>query len=123
MNALTTVVARVLFALPFGIFGIVHFMKADQMAGAVPVPGGVFWVYVTGLAMVAACISIITKIQSKWASLGLALLLLFYIVFVHGPRAFNPATMQTDFPQVLKNLSLMGGALLLAGMFARGEVK
>jgi putative oxidoreductase len=123
MNALTTVVARVLFALPFGIFGILHFMNADKMAGMVPVPGGAFWIYFTGLAMVAGCIGIITKIQGKWASLGLALLLLLYTLFVHGPLAFNPATMQAQFPQVLKNISLMAGALTWAGIFMRGEAK
>jgi putative oxidoreductase len=123
MNALTTVVARVLYALPFGIFGVLHFMNGDKMAGAVPVPGGVFWIYLTGLAMILGCIGMITKIQGKWASLGLAALLLLYTVFVHLPLAFSPATMQVQFPQVLKNISLIGGALAFAGIFMRGEAK
>jgi putative oxidoreductase len=123
MNALTTVVARVLYALPFGIFGILHFMNGDKMGGMVPVPGGAFWIYFTGLAMVLGCIGMITKIQGKWASLGLAALLLLYTVFIHLPLAFSPATMQVQFPQVLKNISLIGGALAFAGIFMRGEAK
>jgi putative oxidoreductase len=123
MHALTNVVARVLYALPFGIFGVVHFLNADKMAGAVPVPGGVFWIYLTGLAMLLGCIGMVTKIQGYWASLGLAALLLVYTLFVHLPLAFSPATLQVHFPQVLKNISLIGGALAFAGIFMRGEAK
>ena len=29
-------IGKILFALPFGIFGIFHFMGADNMAGMIP---------------------------------------------------------------------------------------
>ncbi|RMF61025.1 MAG: DoxX family protein, partial [Calditrichaeota bacterium] len=35
MQTLTTTVARVLFALPFGIFGLFHLMNGSQMSGMV----------------------------------------------------------------------------------------
>lgn len=60
MQMLTSTVARILFALPFLVFGLMHFVGADSMAGMVPVPGGVFWVYLTGVAMVAAAVAIIS---------------------------------------------------------------
>lgn len=123
MNVLTTVVARVLFALPFGVFGVFHLMYADKMAAVVPVPGALFWIYFTGIAMIAGCIALITKIQGKWAALGIALLLLLYIVFIHGPGLSDPARQQLDTAQILKNISLLGGALTWAGLFMRGEVK
>lgn len=123
MNALTTVVARVLFALPFGVFGVFHLMNADKMAGRVPVPGGLFWIYFTGIAMIAGCIGLITKIQGKWAALGIALLLVLYTVFIHAPGLSDPATRNYDTPQILKNIALLGGALTWAGLFMRGEVK
>ena len=50
----TRTVARVLFALPFIASGLVHFARGDEMAAAVPVSGGLFWVYLTGVAMVLA---------------------------------------------------------------------
>ncbi len=64
MNNLKNV-GRIVFAIPFAIFGLMHLMMANNMAGMVPtyVPGGVFWVYLTGLALVAATISIISKKQ------------------------------------------------------------
>jgi putative oxidoreductase len=123
MNALTTVVARVLFALPFGIFGILHFLSVPRISKMVPLPAAEFWVYFTGAALIAGSLGMILKVQAKWAALGLALLMLLFILFVHGPGAFDPAQRTAQLPQVLKNLSLMAGALTWAGIFARGEAK
>lgn len=44
MKLLTTTIARIIFAIPFAIFGIMHLTNADKMAGYVPIPGGAFWV-------------------------------------------------------------------------------
>src|SRR5258708_24216225 len=91
MKTLTTTLGRVLFALPFAIFGLSHFFEARAMAGYVPVPGGVFWVYFTGLALIAGSIGILTKIMGKWAALGLAALLATFILTIHLPHLGNPA--------------------------------
>ena len=48
-----------LFALPMAVFGIMHFMAGEAMAGMVPIPGGVIWVYLTGAALIAAAVAII----------------------------------------------------------------
>jgi putative oxidoreductase len=121
MKALTTVVARVLFALPYGIFGLFHLSAGGKMAAMVPIPGGVFWIYFTGVAMLAGCIGLITKIQGKWAALGLALLTLLYTIFIHLPGLSDPAQQQLQMAQVLKNIALIGGALTWAGIFMRQE--
>ena len=52
---------KYIFCIPLIMFGISHLTKADTMAGMVPVPGGVFWVYFTGVAMLAAAVAIITN--------------------------------------------------------------
>ena len=54
---------------------VFHIMGADKMAGMVPIPGGVFWVYFTGVAMIAAGVSIIIRKYVFWACMGLALLM------------------------------------------------
>ncbi|CAM4033867.1 MULTISPECIES: hypothetical protein [Flavobacterium] len=36
---------RFSFFIPMVIFGLFHFMNAKAMAGMVPIPGGVFWIY------------------------------------------------------------------------------
>jgi len=116
MEMLTTRVAKILFALPFGIFGLLHFMGAKDMAGMVPIPGGVIWIYITGIAMLAASIAIIANKMGRLASFGLALLLLIYILTLHLPGLGNEATMQMSMMSLLKDMGLMGGALTYAGL-------
>ena len=121
MQALTTTVARILYALPFGIFGLMHFMAGSEMAGYIPswLPGGVFWVYLTGLALLAACVSIIIQKEARLASLLLALMLGIFVLTLHIPGLMNEATMQMSMSQLLKDVALMGAALTYAGIFAK----
>jgi uncharacterized membrane protein len=69
MKILTDLVARILFILPLVGFGFGHFTQADAMAGMVPIPGGVFWIYLTGAALLAAAVSIIIKKKAALATL------------------------------------------------------
>ena len=118
MKALTTSVARVLFAIPIFVFGLFHFMNAQQMTGMVPVPGGVFWVYLTGVALIAAAIAIALDKLAKLASLLLALLLLLFVLTIHLPgviKAADDAAMATSMSGLLKDFALMAAALFFAG--------
>ncbi len=113
MNNLNKI-GQILFALPFGVFGLFHFMMASQMAGAVPswVPGGIFWVYVTGLALIAAAVSLVINKYAYYAALGLALLLVTFVLTVHLPGMMGGD--QMAMPGLLKDLALAGAALLVA---------
>lgn len=118
MKILTTTVARILFALPFGIFGILHLMGADDMAGMVPIPGGVAWIYITGIVLIAASIAIIANKMGRLASLVLAALLLVFILTLHAPGLMgDEMTMKMSMMSLLKDMGLMGGALTYAGIF------
>ncbi len=113
MNNLNKI-GQILFALPFGIFGLFHFMMGSQMAGMVPswVPGGVFWVYVTGLALVAAAVSLIIKKYAFYAALGLALLMYVFVLTIHLPSLMGGD--QMAMTMVLKDFGLGSAALLVA---------
>ncbi len=115
MQALTTTAARYIFILPFAVFGIFHFMNASQMAGMVPIPGGVFWVYLTGLAHILAVIAFLTGKQAKLAALLLAVMLAIFALSVQLPAVMggNQAAMSA----FLKDIALAGGALTWAGKF------
>jgi uncharacterized membrane protein len=119
MNFLTGIVARIIFTLPFLGFGVRHLMYADQMAGISPIPGGAIWVYITGVAMILASISAITKIFGKWAMLLLALMLLIFAFAVQFPAMLSSdmAIKIGGTVSFYKDLGLMGGALILAGVF------
>ncbi len=99
---------KYLYALPMAIFGIMHFLAADQMAAMAP--GGKFMVYFTGLALILAGVSIIIGKMDKLASVLLALMLLLFII----PHAQNMANDEGEMINILKNVALAGGALLYA---------
>ncbi len=119
MNVLTGIVARILFTMPFLGFGVRHLLHANQLAVLVPIPGGVFWVYLTGIAMILASVAAITKIQGKLAMLLLALMLLIFVFAVQFPAMLSSdmAMKMGATVSFYKDLGLMGGALLLAGIF------
>ena len=110
-------IGRIVFAIPFAIFGLMHFMAAGDMAGMVPnwVPGGVFWVYLTGLALIAAAVSLITKKKIFLAAELLALLLMIFVLTIHLPSLLGGN--QMAMASLLKDMSLAGGALLIAGLY------
>jgi putative oxidoreductase len=118
MGSLTTL-GRIIYAAPFAVFGVVHFLHGPDMVPLVPVPGGVVWVYVTGAAMLAAAIGIAANILGRWAGLGLAALLVVYIISIHIPGLANAQTQQISMISLLKDTSLCGGALICAGILGR----
>jgi uncharacterized membrane protein YphA (DoxX/SURF4 family) len=111
-------IGKYLYALPFAIFGLFHFMRGGQMAGMVPIPGGVFWVYLTGIAMIAACVSIIIEKKARLACILLGVMLLIYVLSIHLPAVIG-GQMQPSMTNLLKDLALAGGAWFLAGSFEK----
>ena len=110
---LTTTIGKYLFAIPFLVFGIFHFIDAQGMAGMVPgfIPGGVFWVYLTGLALIAAAVSVFLNQKVVLAMQLLALMLIIFVLTIHLPATIND---MNAAPNLLKDLSLAGGALMLS---------
>lgn len=117
MNNQLQQTGRVIFAIPMAVFGIEHFLIGEQMAGMVPsyIPGGIFWVYLTGAALLAAAISIISRKWIWWSSVLLFVLLLLFALTIHLPGLFNAQSMQMSMISLLKDLSLAGAALYVAG--------
>ncbi len=112
-------IGKYLFAIPFLVFGIFHFMNAQDMAGMVPgfIPVGVFWVYLTGIALILAVVSVVINMYVKLAMQLLALMLIIFVLTIHLPGLSADTA-----PNLLKDLSLAGGALLLASL-VEGEDK
>lgn len=114
MNAIYAL-GKYLFAIPFAIFGIFHFMGADNMAEMAF--GQPILVYVSGVALLAASISIIIGKYDRLATVLLALMLLLFVGLVHLKGAMNGD--QMSMISLLKDLMLAGAALL----YAKNEAK
>lgn len=100
---------RYLYALPLAIFGVIHFVSAEEIGSQAP--GGVIMVYVTGLALLLASISIFIGKYDKLASLLLGFLLLLFIF----PHAQGISSNAQELIHILKNVALAGGAFMCAG--------
>ena len=122
MKKLTTI-GRILFAVPFALFGINHFLMLDYYLGMLTsfVPLGAYTIVLTGIMMIAASVSIITKILVKFSTLLLAGLLFIFIVTIHIPHLITAADKTITIIGLLKDISLMGGSLMISGIYSEEE--
>jgi putative oxidoreductase len=118
---------RILFAIPFGIFGLNHFFMYNYYLGIVSsfIPGGGFTVIITGIALIAASISMIAKKYIQISCLLLALMLLIFILTIHVPGLFtgDPNQQTIAFIELMKDTALMGGSLFIAGIYRENKEK
>jgi len=120
MNKLSTI-GRILFALPFGIIGINHFLMQDifldlmQKTSFIPDSG--FIILFTGFILIATSISIILNKYIQLSCFILAGLLLIFILTIHIPGLFYKESMPMALFMLLKDMGLMGGALMIAAFF------
>jgi putative oxidoreductase len=110
----------ILYALVIGFFGVNHFLNANGMAPMVPsfFPGGVFWIYLTGVALIAAAISFLTGKQTRLAGILLAVFLIIVVLTVHIPAVIHaPDENAARFPMtnLIKDTGLAAAALMIAG--------
>lgn len=101
------------YAAPFFVFGVFHFVRAGALSGYVPgyIPFATLWVYVTGVIFIAASVAIISGKYARELSLLLAAQLLVFVLLVHLPASVSAKAPTSDF---LKDIALLGGALMAA---------
>jgi putative oxidoreductase len=122
MKKITTL-GRILFALPFALFGINHLLMTDYYLGMLTsfIPLGAYTIILTGIMLIVASVSIIFKIFVKFSTIMLAILLFAFIVTIHIPHMINDADKTVTLITLLKDISLMGGSLMIAGIYSEEE--
>jgi putative oxidoreductase len=114
MNAILGL-GKYLFAVPFAVFGILHFMAADAMA---PMAfGNSILVYITGICLIAATISILIGKYDKLATALLGLMLILFIALIH----IKGASASGDWSAVLKDLALAGAAWMYSASLSKDK--
>ncbi|PHN04274.1 DoxX family protein [Flavilitoribacter nigricans] len=107
-------IGKYLYAVPFAIFGFFHMTNAATFNEMIGPPGGVAMIYITGICLLAASVSMLIGKFDKLAAVLLALMLILFALIIHLPNAMNG-----DAGQLLKDIALAGGALMYASGFAR----
>lgn len=114
-------IGRILFSLIFigsGISG--HLMQLEgstEYATHKKVPSPRNMVIFTGVAMLAGGVAIVLGIWMDLAALGIAAFLLAAALLMHRFwEETDPQMKQTEMAQFMKNLALVGGALILVAV-------
>ncbi len=110
--------ACVVFAIITGAFGVFHLFNAHNMKDKVPdfVPGGIIWIYISGVAFILASIAILINYHTKLACYLLGVMLFIFVLAVHVPIIATGETeeiRQTALIMMLKDVGLIMAAFLV----------
>ena len=113
MKMLPTI-GKYLLVVPLAVFGFGHLANANSMTGLVPsfIPGGVFWVYLTGVCILAGVIGILIGKKAKMAAQLLGLMIVLFALLIHLPSLMGGNEM--SMAMVVKDLSIGGGLWYLS---------
>jgi uncharacterized membrane protein YphA (DoxX/SURF4 family) len=79
--------ANLCFAVPLAVFGALHLFGPQFVQDLVPryMPGRMFWVYFVGCALIAASLSIATKIGVRWSGLLVGIMMFMFVAMLYLP--------------------------------------
>ncbi|WP_456428488.1 DoxX family protein [Rhodocaloribacter sp.] len=109
-------IGRILFSLPFILFGFNHLMKLDAISGYAAshgVPAPTFVTIVTGLMIIAGGLSVMLGYKAKIGAWLLVVFLIPVAFVMHNFWSVEDAMKQNEMAHFLKDLALAGGALLI----------
>jgi len=111
------------FAIPLAVFGALHLLDVGFVLPIVPsyMPWRLFWAYFVGCALLAASVSIATKIQVRWSGLLFGIMMFAFVAMLIIPGVLARPKDRFAWTLVFRESSFGGGALILAGNALRGE--
>ena len=109
--------AAIVYGLAIAAFGVSHFMGANEMKTLLPgyLPGGLFWIYFTGVCLLLAAIAIITNKQARLACYLLAAMLLIFGFKLHLRTSFT-----ITFSLFLKDVAMAMAAIIIGNYSSKG---
>jgi uncharacterized membrane protein len=105
------------FAVPLAVFGTLHLFGPQFVKDLVPpyMPWRMFWVYFVGCALIAASLSIATKIGVRWSGLLLGTMMFLFVAMLYLPSALRHPHARITRTIVFRELSFGGAGWILAG--------
>ena len=99
-------------------FSIDHFLYAKQAAGYVPswIANPVFWLYLTGSALLGSGLAIVLKIKPRLFAGLLGLMIFIWVIILHIPKVVAaPISDGGEISSAFLALAYCGTALIIAG--------
>jgi len=121
--------ANVCYAVPLAVFGALHLLGPDFVKDLVPryMPGRMFWVYFVGCALIAASLSIATKIAVRWSGLLVGIMMFMFVAMLYLPGGLRQmhahipwARSRFTWTIVCRESSFGGAGWLLAAIANNG---
>jgi uncharacterized membrane protein len=109
--------ANLCFAIPLAIFGAEHLSGAQFIQNLVPayMPWRLFWAYFVGFALIAAALSMATKIGVPWSGLLFGIMMFLFVAMIHFPGALATTHDRIPWTIVFREMSFGAGGWVLAG--------
>src|ERR1022692_2223176 len=111
------------FAIPLAAFGAEHLSGGKILMNAVPsfMPWRLFWAYFVGFALLAASLSIATKIQVRWSGLLFGIMMFLFVAMLIIPGVLASPRDRFAWTLVFRESSFGGGGWILAGNAMREQ--
>ncbi len=111
------------FAAPLAVFGALHLSAARGLMTMVPayMPWRLFWAYFFGFSLIAASLSIATKIQVRWSGLLFGIAMFFFVAMLMIPGVIASPRERIAWTLVFRESSFGGGGWILAGAALREQ--
>jgi uncharacterized membrane protein len=104
------------FAAPLAVFGAEHLSAAQGISMGVPkyMPWPLFWAYFVGVALIAASLSIATKIHVQWSGLLFGSMMFLFVVMLDIPGTRANLHNRISWTLMLREMSFGSGGWCLA---------
>jgi uncharacterized membrane protein len=111
------------FAVPLAVFGALHLAEVEFVLPMVPsyMPWRLFWGYFFGFALLAASLSIATKIQVRWSGLLFGIAMFLFVAMLDIPGALASPRDRFGWTLLIREMSFGGGGWILAGNAMHGQ--
>jgi hypothetical protein len=112
------------FAAPLAVFGALHLAAARALMTMVPsyMPWPLFWAYFFGFALLAASLSIATKILVRWSGLLFGIAMFCFVAMMDIPGALATPGDRFGWILAIRELAFGAGAWLLAAGAMSGKM-
>lgn len=107
---------RLCIAVPLAIFGMEHMGAAKFLAAQVPawIPWHLFWAYFVGVALLAASLSIATRVLTRWSGTLLGVMIFIFVLTIHIPRVMAGPHDRFAWAVAVRDSSFAAGAWALS---------
>src|ERR1700688_4449905 len=106
-----------LYGIPLSITGLIYIFRPQGTVESLTsfIPGDLWLIYVTGSLWLILGLAIAFDFFARYAMWGVFILLFIVQMMVHIPAAYTGEHLNIVWFELLRDLSLMGGALIVLG--------